>query len=270
MPTLIPHFDADGNRVDGRRRRRNEWERRMVAFEADPDLEFRYVREKPSPVTPISIREAIRQAENLEEFDVSAPIQKPARRKSVYKGSRGWRRAFLMSFAKCPSISRAARAAGVSPTTVTNARKKDPAFEAKFQEAFAVATDRILEAAWERGVEGVEETIFFQGEEVGTRIVYDSKLLEMLAKGLSPEVFDSRFKVAQIGARVIGNLAERRTEALEAAQARILQLVPGRGMLESGESDHVNYGEVIEGVIESVTAVNPDDADEDDADDDDD
>lgn len=75
------------------------------------------------------------------------------------------------------NVRLAARAAGVSPQTAYRARRSCPDFAACWDAALVLARDVAEQVLADRAINGVEEAVYYHGEEVATRRRYDSRLL---------------------------------------------------------------------------------------------
>lgn len=75
------------------------------------------------------------------------------------------------------NVRLAAKAAGVSPQTAYRARRSCPDFAACWDAALVLARDVAEQVLADRAINGVEEAVFYHGEEVATRRRYDSRLL---------------------------------------------------------------------------------------------
>ncbi len=106
-----------------------------------------------------------------------------------------WKPAFLEALARSGKVTASARSAGVDASTVYEARRHDPAFEAAFEEARAVAGFRLLDEALRRGVTGYLEPVYQRGEKVGSIRRYSDALLIRLLEANYPE----RFRRALLG-----------------------------------------------------------------------
>ena len=102
-------------------------------------------------------------------------------------------RIFVQVLAATGSVAEAARQAGASRQAFYAHRTRDEGrdFQEAWNQALALSTQRLCDAAYERAINGVEEPIFHKGELVGTRRVYNDKLLMMLialrgGEGLAP------------------------------------------------------------------------------------
>lgn len=99
---------------------------------------------------------------------------------------------FLKVFRQTAIVGMAARKAGIARSTVYSWLDSDPDFKAAFELAEKDANDRLREAIYERGVEGVQEVTTVTGKdgEVKMRTTvrkYDTRLLVLLAQARMPE-----------------------------------------------------------------------------------
>ncbi len=85
--------------------------------------------------------------------------------------------AFLQALAKCGNVLASAQAAGVSRSTVYRMRRACVHFEDLWNAALLLARPIVEDALADRALNGVEESVFYHGEEVATRTRYDSRLL---------------------------------------------------------------------------------------------
>jgi len=94
---------------------------------------------------------------------------------------------FLRLLAKHGNLKQCAAMVGVSSQAVYKAMNKDE----KLKEAVDIARDKaavVIESEIKRrAIDGVEKDVYFQGEVVGTEIVYSDKMLELLARANIPE-----------------------------------------------------------------------------------
>lgn len=88
------------------------------------------------------------------------------------------------------TFAQGARQVGISPTYVSQLRGRFPEFKQALDDAKEVFfAKRILPAAVNRAVDGVEEDVWYKGSPVGKRRVYSDKLLESLLAGFKPGQF---------------------------------------------------------------------------------
>lgn len=141
-----------------------------------------------------------------------------------------WAAAFLDALKDMGIVSRAAAIAGVSSSAVSALRQRNADFDAAFEDAMEEAIDKMETEARRRAVDGVEKTIYYQGEVCGYEQVYSDSLLMFLLKGRrravfgdkqeltgkdgAPLVLDSSSRAARV-AQLLA-LAKERREALPA------------------------------------------------------
>lgn len=107
--------------------------------------------------------------------------------------------AFLAELARHGIASRAARAASPGSaagamTTFKDARDRDPAFSAAWEEALETARADVEHEIWRRSTEGYEEPVFggkYRETIVGTVRKYSDRLLELRARALLPAYRDA-------------------------------------------------------------------------------
>ncbi len=85
--------------------------------------------------------------------------------------------AFLRALAACGAVRRASAHAGVSYRTAYRERRASPAFRRAWDAALLAARALSEDVLACRALDGVEEKVFYRGEEVGSRIRYDTRLL---------------------------------------------------------------------------------------------
>ena len=90
------------------------------------------------------------------------------------------------------NISRAAKISGLNRTFATQLRIRVPAFANAWQEAFDEVTDKLEQEGLRRAVDGVDEPVFYQGIECGTKRVYSDSLLSMMLQGRRPDIYKNR------------------------------------------------------------------------------
>lgn len=84
---------------------------------------------------------------------------------------------FLASLALNGNVRLACRAAAVSAQTAYRARRASLAFARAWDAALLAARDHAEQVLADRAINGVEEAVFYHGEEVARRRRYDSRLL---------------------------------------------------------------------------------------------
>ncbi len=101
------------------------------------------------------------------------------------------------------NITEACRQASVSRTTHHRWLAQDPAYATAFAEAEVKAVEALEDEARRRGMLGVEEPVFYEGQRVDVIRKYSDTLLIFLLKGAKPEKY--RDNIAFKGTVDIGN-----------------------------------------------------------------
>src|ERR1700758_1550961 len=96
------------------------------------------------------------------------------------KGDHDWVQTFLKEFAKSCNVTESCKKAGVSRVYVYKLRMEDPEFAAQYEDAYQEARDSLQSEAFRRGRDGFEESVWYQGQEVGTVRRYSDSLLTLL------------------------------------------------------------------------------------------
>lgn len=99
---------------------------------------------------------------------------------------------FLDELRKRYSVYHAARAAGIGRTTAYRWRGEDEDFARAWDEALEDAIDTLEASVYERALHGVEEPVYYGGEEVGTVRRYSDTLAIFLLKGAKPDKYRER------------------------------------------------------------------------------
>lgn len=102
------------------------------------------------------------------------------------------RQAFLRELARTGIVSKSADAVGISRQITYDWREKDAEFAAAMDDAMERAADQLEGEARRRAIEGVDEPVFYEGEQVATVKKYSDTLLIFLLKGRRKAVFAER------------------------------------------------------------------------------
>lgn len=97
------------------------------------------------------------------------------------------------------NVSRACAAIGVARQRVYEIRAKDEQFAQLWDEAIEHGTDELEEEARRRAFAGVDEPVFYQGEECGTVRKYSDTLLIFLLKGRRPDKYRENVRTEHTG-----------------------------------------------------------------------
>lgn len=111
----------------------------------------------------------------------------------------GWtterQRAFLEQLADRGSVRAAALAVGMSTTSAyrLRARPEGRAFAAAWDAAIAFTARAIEDTVFERAIDGWDEPVFRNGEQIGTRKRYDNRLLRWLLTFKNPAEYHDQY-----------------------------------------------------------------------------
>lgn len=130
-----------------------------------------------------------------------------------------WERLFLEAYlGEYGTITKAARAAGVSPKTVQARAKASPAFRARLDAARDVLKDTVRYEILRRALEPSERPVFQRGVLVGVIQEWDNKHLQWVAERMIPEEFHipTRIEVAGEGEGTVNFKLQLSDKAIEA------------------------------------------------------
>jgi hypothetical protein len=97
------------------------------------------------------------------------------------------------------NVSRACMAIGQNRRRVYEWREKDPVFAQAWDEAVDSGTDELEEEARRRAFSGVDEPVFYQGEQCGEVRKYSDTLLIFLLKGRRPDKYRENVRTELTG-----------------------------------------------------------------------
>lgn len=135
------------------------------------------------------------------------------------------KRAFLIEYMQSGRKDKAAKAAGVSYSTVWGWNNRDESFRQAYETAQEVAVDLLEMEAVRRAKDGWLKPVFQAGTLVGHVREYDSSMLMFLLKGLKPERYVERREVYNV------DVASR----LRAGKERSINARLERTALKAGE-----------------------------------
>lgn len=129
---------------------------------------------------------------------------------------------FFNTLAQTANVTRSAEFAGVDRVKVYTLRKEDPAFEARFQAAYASGYDKMEEECQRRAFSGYTEPVFYKGSEVGQITKFSDALAQFLLKGNKSDKFRDRVENYEGGSVGPSRYATMTDEELEAELKRRL------------------------------------------------
>ena len=97
--------------------------------------------------------------------------------------------AFLEALASTGNATSSARKIGIGRSTAYSWRLSDPDFASRWEDAIAMATDRLAFEARRRALDGGEEVRYFKGEPGGSIRRYSDQLLMFLLRAYRPDVY---------------------------------------------------------------------------------
>lgn len=121
----------------------------------------------------------------------------------------------------------ACKAAEVGRSTAYDRRAKDPEFRQAWDEIIDATTDTLEREAYRRATLGVEEPIYYKGQEVGKVRRYSDTLLIFLLKGRKPDVYRDRFEHTGAGGGPIGHRLD--LSGLSDEELEVLRRIKAKG-----------------------------------------
>lgn len=118
-------------------------------------------------------------SENLPAIQQGAqqPASQPTLQPTPQQFTREQQSEFIFALAAWGNVRAAAKAAGVSRSTAYRMRRGCARFDALWNAALVMARPRVEEVLADRALNGVEEQVFYHGEEVATRRRFSDRLL---------------------------------------------------------------------------------------------
>lgn len=107
--------------------------------------------------------------------------------------------AFLGHVMQTGNLTVSARKVGVHLHSIYQAAKFNPRFKEALALAKAEAVANLEEEARRRAMDGVEEPVFYQGEEVGTVRKYSDRLMEILLEAHKPKKYGKARRSGEAG-----------------------------------------------------------------------
>ena len=93
------------------------------------------------------------------------------------------------------NVSRACEVSGIARQSLYDWRLADPVFAKQWDDAVEFGTDQLEQEARRRAYQGVDEPVFYQGEECGAVRKYSDTLLIFLLKGRRPDKYRERVQI---------------------------------------------------------------------------
>ena len=144
----------------------------------------------------------------------------------------GWKFKFIAAMEQSPSVSRAARIAGIARPYAYEARKADPVFAEAWADARQYSIDGLEAEAFRRAKDGVEKPVYHQGVQVGSFREYSDQLLIFLLRAHKPKVYGRR---AQIQCSICGCESKPRPGQAQPDPSRWLVRLEELGIGRTGD-----------------------------------
>ncbi|HPT88722.1 MAG TPA: helix-turn-helix domain-containing protein [Bacillota bacterium] len=97
---------------------------------------------------------------------------------------------FIAAYKECGTIIQTCRMTGIYRSQVYRWKEEDPEFRDALEQAEEEATEALIAEARRRGLNGVDEPIYYKGKQVGAVKKYSDNLLMFLIKAKRPEYRD--------------------------------------------------------------------------------
>lgn len=110
---------------------------------------------------------------------------------------------FLDVLRRTCNVTLAAQACDITSGTAYHHRKTDPIFQERWDEALQEGVDLLEAKAHERAFRGVDEPVYYKGDEVGSVRKYSDALTMFLLKAHRPDKYRER---SQVDSNVNGGL----------------------------------------------------------------
>ncbi len=108
--------------------------------------------------------------------------------------------AFCAALAETCNVGKACAAVGISRQTAYNWREDDPEFAAAWERAMKAGVMGLEDEAHRRAFDGVDEPVFYKGDECGTVRKYSDTLTIFLLKAHNPEKYREKTSMELTGA----------------------------------------------------------------------
>ena len=175
---------------------------------------------------------------------------------------------FLTVLADWGNVRAAAKAVGVARATAYRMRRQCLTFRELWDAALLHARPMVEEVLADRALNGVQESVFYHGEEVATRTRYDSRLLlahlarlDKLAEARAAAKAEARDAAADAAGRCeCGSVAERPDQTYEEAQGSAREEAPSSENKERDQNPEHCATPPLEARLQAMEAARPKDA----------
>ena len=138
--------------------------------------------------------------------------------------------AFCAALAETCNVGKACAAVGISRMTAYTWRKDMPDFAQAWDDAMKAGLLALEDEAHRRAFDGVDEPVFYKGDECGTIRKYSDTLAIFLLKAHNPEKYRDNSKVELSGSLAVTSMTD------DEIRAELAALTAG-GVLPPGDDD---------------------------------
>ena len=138
--------------------------------------------------------------------------------------------AFCAALAETCNVGKACAAVGISRMTAYTWRKDMPDFAQAWDDAMKAGLLALEDEAHRRAFDGVDEPVFYKGDECGTIRKYSDTLAIFLLKAHNPEKYRYNSKVELSGSLAVTSMTD------DEIRAELAALTAG-GVLPPGDDD---------------------------------
>ena len=178
------------------------------------------------------------------------------------------RAAFLDNLSLHGNVRLACKAAAISPQTAYRARHAQPDFAEQWDDALIQARPHVEAVLADRAINGVEEAVYYHGEEVARRTRYDSRLLlahlarlDKLAEARAAAKAEELDAAGDAARRCeCGSMAARPDQTCEEAQGSAREDAPSSEHKERDQNPERCATPPLEARLQAMEAARPKDA----------
>lgn len=137
----------------------------------------------------------------------------------IPKSEAQWEEFLVQVVENAGNITRACEVAKISRESVYM-KRKNPEFEARFQEAKRKAVETLEDEATRRAYAGTQENVFYLGKKIDTKTTYSDGLIQFLLRAHAPEKYKERISTENTNLNVDVTPAEE-TALMDSLAAKL-------------------------------------------------
>lgn len=167
------------------------------------------------------------------------PLPAKARRRNPLKGTFNGnaQKQWLKAYIETGSQTKACEMTGWHYNTVKKHKNKKGRFYQKFLDAQEQILNELEAEAYRRAVDGVEEPVFYKGEECGTITRYSDQLLGLLLRANNPDKYNQSKSSVEVSGKDGGpiEVSHARSKLLDIINSTTIDVQP-ENRLESSQN----------------------------------